>query len=152
MHTLWCWEGLGAGGEGDDREWDGWMASLTRWTWVWVNSGTWWWTGRPGCCDSWGRKESDTTEQLNWTEHSLLGLSTRQIGCSIPLHSEFLYTPAWIKFSYFLVVLQTTKKKMKKRKKIIRWMPRTSPKWTAILFKQGENNIWLLKALGNLRL
>ena len=35
-------------GEGDDRGWDGWMASLTRWTWVWVNSGSWWWTGRPG--------------------------------------------------------------------------------------------------------
>ena len=45
---LWCWEGLVAGGEGDDRGWDGWMASLTRWTWVWVNSGSWWWTGRPG--------------------------------------------------------------------------------------------------------
>ena len=43
----WCWEGLGAGGEGDDRGWDGWMASPTQWTWVWVNSGSWWWTGRP---------------------------------------------------------------------------------------------------------
>ena len=40
--TLWCWEGLRTGGEGDDRGWDGWMASLTRWTWVWVNSGSWW--------------------------------------------------------------------------------------------------------------
>ena len=39
---LWCWEGLGAGGEGEDRGWDGWMASLNRWTWVWVNSGSWW--------------------------------------------------------------------------------------------------------------
>ena len=46
---FWCWEGLGAGGEGNDRGWDdGWMASLTRWTWVWVNSGSWWWIGRPG--------------------------------------------------------------------------------------------------------
>ena len=44
----WCWEGLGAGGEGDNRGWDGWMASLTWWTWVWVNSRSWWWTGRPG--------------------------------------------------------------------------------------------------------
>ena len=44
----WCWEGLGAGREGDDRGWDGWMASLTQWTWVWVNSRSWWWTGRPG--------------------------------------------------------------------------------------------------------
>ena len=45
---LWCWEGLRAGEEGDDRGWDGWKASQTRWTWVWVNSGSWWWTGRPG--------------------------------------------------------------------------------------------------------
>ena len=44
----WCWERLKAGGEGDDRGWDGWMASLTWWTWVWVSSGSWWWTGRPG--------------------------------------------------------------------------------------------------------
>ena len=44
---LWCWKGLGAEGEGDDRGWDGWMASQTPWTWVWVNSGSWWWTGRP---------------------------------------------------------------------------------------------------------
>ena len=45
---FWRWEGLGAGGKEDDRGWDGWMASPTRWTWVWVNSGSWWWTGRPG--------------------------------------------------------------------------------------------------------
>ena len=44
----WCWEGLRAGGEGDNRGWDGWMTSPTRWTCVWVNSGSWWWTGRPG--------------------------------------------------------------------------------------------------------
>ena len=50
----WCWEGLGAGGEEDDRGWDGWMASLTQWTWVWVNSGSWWWTGRPGVLQSMG--------------------------------------------------------------------------------------------------
>ena len=50
------------------RGWDSWMASLTRWTWVWVNSRSRWWTGRPGVLDSWGRKESDMTEQLNWTE------------------------------------------------------------------------------------
>ena len=43
----WCWEGLGAGGEGDDQGWDGWMALPTR-RWVWLNSGSWWWTGRPG--------------------------------------------------------------------------------------------------------
>ena len=44
----WYWERLRVGGEGDNGGWDGWMASLTWWTWVWVNSGSWWWTGRPG--------------------------------------------------------------------------------------------------------
>ena len=44
----WCWERLKAGGEGDDRGRDGWMASPTQWAWVWVNSWSWWWTGRPG--------------------------------------------------------------------------------------------------------
>jgi len=68
LERLWCWEGLGAGGEGDARGWDGWMASLTRWMWVWVNSGSWWWTGRSDVLRLWGHKESDTTEQLNWTE------------------------------------------------------------------------------------
>ena len=64
----WCWERLRTG-EGDDRGWDGWMASLTRWTWVWVTSGSWWWMGRPGVLWSWGCKESDTTEWLNWTRY-----------------------------------------------------------------------------------
>ena len=49
----WCWERLKAG-EGDDRGWDGWMASLTQWTWVWVSSGSWWWTGKTGVLQSMG--------------------------------------------------------------------------------------------------
>ena len=57
---------LRAGGEGDDKGWEGWMASPTQWTWVWVNSGSWWW--RPGMLQFMGRKESDTTERLDWTE------------------------------------------------------------------------------------
>ena len=44
----WCWKRLKAEREGDNRGWDDWMASLTQWTWVWVNSWSWWWTGRPG--------------------------------------------------------------------------------------------------------
>ena len=48
LERPWCWERLRARGEGDDRGWDGWMASLTQWTWVWVDSRSWWWTGRPG--------------------------------------------------------------------------------------------------------
>ena len=50
----WYWERLKAGGEGDDREWDGWMASRSQWTWVWINSWSWWWTGRPGVLHSMG--------------------------------------------------------------------------------------------------
>ena len=67
----WCWEGLGAEGEVNDRGWDGWMASPTRWAWVWVNYGNWWWTGGLAYCDSWGHKELNTTEWLDWTELKL---------------------------------------------------------------------------------
>ena len=66
-------------GEGDDRGWDGWMASLTRWTWVWASSGSWWWTGRPGGAAVHGLKEElDTTEQLNqnWTSQ-LISLKSK---------------------------------------------------------------------------
>ena len=52
----------------DDRRWDGWMASPTQWTWVWASTRSWWWTGKPGMLHSWGRKESDKIERLNWTE------------------------------------------------------------------------------------
>ena len=63
------WEGLGAGGAGDDRGWDGWMASPTPWTWVWVNSGSWWWTGRPGMLRFMGSQRGghDWATELNWT-------------------------------------------------------------------------------------
>ena len=50
----WCWERLKAGGEGDDREWDGWMALQMQWMWVWVHSRSWWWTGKPGMLKSIG--------------------------------------------------------------------------------------------------
>ena len=67
---LWSWEGLGAGGKGDDRGWDGWMASLTRWTWVWVNSRSWWWTERPGMLQFMGsqRVGHDWVTELNWNK------------------------------------------------------------------------------------
>ena len=65
-----CWERLKAGGEGHDRGWDGWMAPLTRWTWVWVNSGNWWWTRRPGVLRFMGlqRVGHDLATELNWTD------------------------------------------------------------------------------------
>ena len=65
----WCWERFKARGEGDDRGWDGWMASPNQWTWVWVNSGSWCWTGRPGMLLSIGlqRVRRDWGAELNWT-------------------------------------------------------------------------------------
>ena len=64
----WCWEGLGAGGEGDDRESYDWMASSTQWIWVWVDSGSCWWTGRPGVLQFMGlqRVRHDWATKLNW--------------------------------------------------------------------------------------
>ena len=66
----WCWERLKAGGEGDDRGWDGWMALLTLWTWVWVDSGSWWWTGRPGMLQFMGlqRVRHHWEAEMNWTK------------------------------------------------------------------------------------
>ena len=64
----WCWERFKAGGEGDDRGWDGWMASPTQWTWVWVNSGSWQWTRRPGVLQSMGSQSG--TRMSNWTEQA----------------------------------------------------------------------------------
>ena len=79
MKRPWCRERLKAGGEGDNRGWDGWMASLTRWTWIWVNSVSWWWTGNPGVPQSMGsqRVGHDRVTELNWDKspaglHSLL--------------------------------------------------------------------------------
>ena len=61
--------GIGGRRQGEDRGWDGWMASLTRWTWVWVNSGSWWWTGRPGVLWFMGsqRVGCDWVTELNWS-------------------------------------------------------------------------------------
>ena len=62
----WCWERWKAGGEGDNRGWNDWMASLTQWTWVWVSSGSWWWTGKTGVLQSMGSQSR--TWLSNWTE------------------------------------------------------------------------------------
>ena len=63
----WCWERLKAGGEGDDRGWDGWMASPTGWTWVWVSSGSWRWTGKPGMLQSMGSQKGGHDWVTDWT-------------------------------------------------------------------------------------
>ena len=68
LERPWCWERLRAGGEEDNKGWDGWMTSLTSWIWVWVDPGVDDGQGSLACCSSWCCKESDTTEWLNWTE------------------------------------------------------------------------------------
>ena len=68
-----CWKRLKAGEEGDDRGWDGWMTSPTQWTWVWVNSRSWWWTGRRAVLKSMESQKvgQDCATELNWTEMNL---------------------------------------------------------------------------------
>ena len=97
----WCWERLKMGGEGDDRGSDGWMASPTQWTWVWVNSGSWRWTGRPGVLQSMGSQSqtwlSDWTE-LNWQVKSdfiwefkdVLNLWTRNVSQNSEVSCQLL--------------------------------------------------------------
>ena len=70
-HLKWhrCWERLKAGGEGDDRGWGGWMASPTRWTWVWASSGSWWWTGRPGMLQFMGSQR--VGRDRDWTREAV---------------------------------------------------------------------------------
>ena len=91
----WCWERLKAGGEGDDRGWDSWMASPTQCTWVWVNSGRWWQTGRPGVLQSMGsqRVGHGWVTELNWTELWLL------------ISLFLLYYPPFLPYFLILVCL-----------------------------------------------
>ena len=71
FEKTWGWEILKAGGEGDNRGWDGWMVSPTHWTWVWVNSRSWWWTGKPGVLQFMGmqRVGHDWVTELYWVQN-----------------------------------------------------------------------------------
>ena len=104
-----CWERLKAGGEGDDRGWDGWMASLTQWTWVWENFGSWWWTGRPGVLQSMGLQRVGhdwATEQQQgkrcvcfpWGSHSSPWIFPLITGFFLSF-SVFWPLPFWTTFS-----------------------------------------------------
>ena len=82
----WCWESLKAEGEGNNREWDSWMASLTRWTWVWANSRSWWWIGKPYMLQRMGLQRVG----CNWTEDNIkflekeLGFGEKSRNCGGP--------------------------------------------------------------------
>ena len=87
LKRSWCCEGLGAGGEGDDGGWDDWMASPTQRTWLWVNSGSWWWTGRPGLLRFMGsqRVGHDWATELSWTDGSISVWESRFLQCQSSL-------------------------------------------------------------------
>ena len=76
----WRWEEKGM-----MRGWGGWMASLTRCTWVWASSRSWWWTGSLACCSPWGGKESDMTEWLNLLTVELILTGTLFLSTSVVL-------------------------------------------------------------------
>ena len=81
----WWWERLKAGGEGDNRGWNGWMASPTQWTWVWVNSRSWWWTRRTRVLQSMGsqRVGHNWVTELNWVGKSPLGFGMSALHLSL---------------------------------------------------------------------
>ena len=95
----WCWERLKAGGEGDDRGWDGWMASPTQWTWVWASSGSWWWTEMPGVLQSMRlqRVRHDWVTELNWNNslHSKGKISFTKPNAVISLIHSVVSTCLW---------------------------------------------------------
>ena len=101
----WCWERLKVGGEGDDRWWGGWMASPTRWTWVWVDSGSWCWTGRPGLLQSMGsqRVEHNWATELNWSDLALTADNPERKGSNLIYWSGLWLqeTEILLKLDYF---------------------------------------------------
>ena len=82
LKRLWWQERMKEGGERDNTGWDGWMASLTQWTWLWVNSGSWWWTGRPSVLQSMvlQRVRHDWVTELTKTSRKALFLSPSDVG------------------------------------------------------------------------
>ena len=100
LKRSWCWERLKVGGEGDDRGWDGWMALPTQWIWVWVNSRSWWWTGRPRVLQSMEtqRVRHDWKSELNWPLH----FPSSSLKTSLCLHNVVVGRRKWQPTPVFL--------------------------------------------------
>ena len=88
----WCWERLMAGGEGDDRGWDGWVASPTQWTWVWASSRCWQWTGKPGMLQSMGSQRVGHywVIEINWNIFNLWNVYTLKPSPWISFNTQHL--------------------------------------------------------------
>ena len=101
----WCWERLRAGGEGDDRGWEGWKTSHSQWTWVWVNSGSWWWTGRSA--ELWFMGSQIVGH--DWTELNLINRIFNIKTNTFPIQTSrwwnILLIDYWIKFTNTLFMV-----------------------------------------------
>ena len=93
LERPWCWEGLRVGGEGNNRGWNGWMASPTWWAWVWVDSGSWWWTEQPGMLrfmrskrvrHNWAT-ELNTQKHESKNMHAGISLVVQRLNSALPL-------------------------------------------------------------------
>ena len=98
----WCWERLKAGGEGDNRGWDGWMASLIQCTWIWASSGTWWRTGKPGMLQSKGLQNvghdwatTNTLHSLWTTTNTLHSLKKYLLSITSEIAYHRVYIQSW---------------------------------------------------------
>ena len=132
--------GIRAGGEGDDRGWVGWMASRTRWTWVWVNSGSWWWTGRPGVLQFMGlqRVGHNWATELNWYHAKTTGQKKREREVHFTVFS--LYSPKLKDFPSW----QLNEKKAVMSWHDI-WQIKGETSLTSIIFKKIFINTYFLK-------
>ena len=117
----WCWERLKAGEERASRGWDGWIASLARWTWVWVNSRSWWWTGRPGMLQFMGlqRVKHDWVTELNSTEHQLDCKKPKAFPLKSDTRQKCLLSP--LLFNLVLVVLSRSIRQEKENHDLQIW-------------------------------
>ena len=113
-----CWERLKAG-EGDNRGWDGWMASPIQWRWVWVNSRSWWWTGRPGVLQSMAlrRVGHDWATELNWTQPK----GALELGCPVTIPPT---VAGWL--DLLLLPGPITRYRMPLRKRVYSWVRQLS--------------------------
>ena len=108
-----------AGGEGDNKGWDDWMASQNWWAWVWTSSRSWWWSGSLMSCKEWGRKESYMTERLNWTECQRGKWESKLKSFHFVLYRYFCSWMSYIKHVLLLLLLLSHTKfkwKMKSNK------------------------------------
>jgi len=137
----WYLERLKVGGEGDDRGWDGWMASLPQWTWVWVNSASWWWTGKLVVLQSMGsqRVRDDWATELNWTV----------LICQLPFNTTGKSCIIFLFISqYFFVCLFWVYRKIHFWDVVsLKWIELYFPKdfnWSFSMFRLFWNSEWVI--------